>query len=116
MKQATARTARIAGLTLGAAGGFLLVEAPPIGLLVAVGAIVIMRAAGQGLAGLGAVLTGIGIVGIALLGRVKLTCDNPGPDTSCVAPTVDAYLFIAVGLLALGLACSVVAWRRVAAA
>lgn len=99
MRRATAGTATIAGLVLGVLVGFLLLEGPPIGLIVVVGAAVLVRAFGQALAGSAALLGGIGAAWLALLGRVKLTCMHD-PAISC--PSIDLYLVVAVALIAAG--------------
>ncbi len=98
-RHADARTAIVSGLTLGVVGGFLLLEAPPFGLAVAIGGAVLMRAYAQTLRGSGALLAGIGCVWLILLGRVKLECIGD-PAVSC--PSIDLYLVLGGVFLASG--------------
>ncbi len=99
----------LAGLVLGVLGGFLLLVIPPLGLAVVVSAFVVVSRTGRALPGLGGVLVGVGAVWAAFLGRVWLTCTG---EVGCVAPTIDAFLALGVGLLALGLMLSVLSAAR----
>lgn len=99
----------LAGLALGALGGFLLLVLPPAGLVLVVATIVLVSRTGRALPGLGGVLFGVGSVWAAFLGRVWLTCTA---EVGCFAPTIDAFLAIGVGLLALGLMLSVLSAAR----
>ena len=112
MRQSTIRVAWLAGLALGTTGGFLLLEGPVIGVPLVVAGAVIVRAAGQALAGSGGLLVGVGTIWLVLLGRMKVTCDADGPSGSCVAPGIDGYLAVAAVVLAAGIGLTVVAVRR----
>jgi hypothetical protein len=102
------RSAWLAGLTVGAGAGFLALELPVLGWLIAIaflaGGLVSRRllAAGAGL------LVGSGLTWTTLIGRVALTCRE-----RCWAPGIEPWLIVGGSLLATGLALSLVAaWRQ----
>jgi hypothetical protein len=109
VERAHARSSWLAGLVLGAGGGFLLVEFPTAGLVIVVGALVIVARAGRALPGLGGLLIGIGAVWIALFGRIKLTCTA---ETGCFAPSIDTYVAASIALFVTGLTLSGLALAR----
>ena len=109
MRRSTARTSWFAGFVIGILGGFVLLELPPLGLAIVAAAAVLSRKAGQAIAGASGLLVGLGLMWGATLGRVKLTCTN---DVGCTAPSIDAYLTVAIVLLALGAAMSTIAFGR----
>ncbi len=106
------RTAAFAGLTVGAISGILLLEWPPLGLLILVAYVVLARVARQALAGLGGSLIGVGAVWLVLFGRVKLSCDGTGPGGTCESPGIDAALLVALAVLLSGIGSWLLAARR----
>ncbi len=106
------RTATFAGLSVGAIGGFLLLEWPPIGLLIVVVYLVLARFARQALAGLGGSLISVGAVWLVLFGRVKLSCDRTGPGGTCESPGIDGILLVALAILLLGIGSWLLAAQR----
>ena len=109
MRRSTARSSWFAGLVIGTGGGFLLLEGPTLGMAILAAMAVLVRLAGQATAGVGGLLIGVGAIWVAALGRVKLTCTVAA---ECEAPTIDGYLAIGAGFLALGVVVSLVALAR----
>ena len=109
MRQSTARSSWFAGFVIGTGGGFLLLEGPTLGLAILVAMAVLVRLAGQATAGAGGLLMGVGAIWIAALGRVKLTCTAAA---GCTAPTIDGYLAVGAGFLAVGIVASLAALAR----
>ncbi|HEX4897255.1 MAG TPA: hypothetical protein VFV53_02735 [Candidatus Limnocylindrales bacterium] len=109
MKRSTARSSWFAGLVIGTGGGFLLLEGPTLGLAILAAMAVLARLAGQAIAGAGGLLMGVGAIWIAALARVKLSCTVAN---GCEAPTIDGYLAVGAGFLALGTVASLVALAR----
>jgi hypothetical protein len=70
---------------------------------------ILARLAGQATAGAGGLLIGVGATWVAALGRVKLACTVDG---GCEAPTIDGYLAIVAGFLAIGTVVSIAALAR----
>jgi hypothetical protein len=87
----------IAGLVVGVAGGFLALEFPTLGWLAAA---------------IGGLLTGIGACWLVLLGRVAITCQATGDELGCHAPGIEPWLAVGAGVLAIGLALTIVAFAR----
>jgi len=98
----------LAGLVVGVAAGFLTLEFPSLGWLLAIAFAVPAGIVGPRLAAVGGLVTGIGAVWIVLLGRVALTCRE-----GCQAPGIEIWLIFGGSVLAAGLTLSVIAaWRR----
>lgn len=112
MTRSTIKTAVLAGVAVGAVGGVLLLEGLSPTLLLLAVYVVFARRAGQGLAGLGGILVGVGATWVVLLGWVKLSCDSTAPSATCEAPNIDAFLIIALALLVFGVGLWVLAVRR----
>jgi hypothetical protein len=91
-----ARRGWIAGLVVGVAGGFLALEFPTLGWLAAA---------------IGGLLTGFGAIWLALLGRVAITC-RATDGFGCHAPGIEPWLAVGAGVLAIGLALTIVAFAR----
>lgn len=102
-------TSWLTGLTLGAGGGFLMLEFPTVGLAITVASIVIIWRSGSALAGAGGLLVGVGGMWFALFGRVALTCTEA---SGCEAPGIAIPVLIGAGLLATGLATSMASFAQ----
>lgn len=109
MRRSTAGSSWFAGFVVGTGGGFLLLEGPTLGLAILAAMAVLARLAGQAIAGAGGLLTGVGVIWVAALGRVKLTCTV---DAGCEPGAIDGYLAVGAGFLALGILASLVALAR----
>ncbi len=107
--RSSGRASWLAGLVLGGLGGFLLLVVPPGGLLLVVVAAVLVVRRGKALPGLGGVLVGVGVIWAFFLGRTWLTCTA---EVGCFTPTIDAFLAIGLGLLAIGVALSILSVVR----
>ena len=109
------RSSWIAGLAVGAAGGFLSLELPPPGWLImalfAIPAVIV----GPRAAAFGGLLTGAGAVWLGLLGRVALECQAPDGEIGCQAPGIEPWLAAGAAMLAIGIALTIFAvihsWR-----
>ena len=107
------RPSWLAGLTLGAVSGFLLLEFPILGVAIFAAAAILIRRVGGMVAGTGGLLVGLGGMWLALFGRVKLTCtEDATSGSSCIAPSIDTYLVISLVILAVGAAISIVVFAR----
>lgn len=107
-RRAGPRTTWISGLVIGVIGGAALLVFPALGIGVLIAMLLGVVRAGSPMAGLGGLLAGVGLGWTLLFGRVKLTCTATQPDgSSCVAPTIDAYLVLAVALLVIGVGVSI---------
>lgn len=105
-------SAWLAGVTVGATSGFLALELPPAGWLIAVAFLVGAVRTGRRLAALGGELAGFGGTWLVLLGRVALECAVPRSGFACSAPGIEAWLLLAGALLSGGLVLTVAAVRR----
>jgi hypothetical protein len=113
MRRSGAVPSWLAGLVLGALGGFLMVAFPTMGLVVLAGGVVIIAVAGRWMAGIGGLLVGVGSTWVALFVRVKLTCiDDPATGSSCEAPSIDGAIAVSVVVLTVGVAASGLALAR----
>jgi hypothetical protein len=92
-------SAWLSGATVGATGGFLALEGPmfgwPVLVAFAFGALVSSARA----AAIGGELLGVGLVWLALLGRVRLTCQAP----DCLALGTDPWLAAGAAMALVGL-------------
>ena len=103
------RESWLAGLILGAAGGFLMLEFPLLGLAICLAAAVVIWRTGSAMAGAGGLFVGIGGMWVFLFGRVALDCRS---ESGCTAPNIAAAVATSTGVLAIGLALSVLAVIR----
>jgi hypothetical protein len=95
------RSGWIPGLVVGAAGGMLSLVFPTVGWLIVAGFAVPALVGATRVAALGGLLTGIGAIWLALLGRVALQCRG---DEGCQAPNQESWLVAAALMLGIGLA------------
>jgi hypothetical protein len=89
----------LAGATVGATGGFLALEGPMFGWAILVAFAVPAIRSGTRAAAIGGELLGVGLVWLALLGRVGLTCHPP----DCRAPGIDLWLAAGAAMALVGL-------------
>lgn len=101
----------LAGLTVGAASGFLSLELPPAGWVIALGFLVGSLGSRERVAAIAGELVGFGGVWLALLGRVALQCRAPDGEIGCQAPGIETWLAAGGLLLAVGLALTAIAVR-----
>jgi hypothetical protein len=102
----------LAGVVVGMTAGFLTLEFPTLGWLLAVAFAVPAAVVGPRVAALGGLLAGIGAMWIVLLGRVALTCRATGSDLGCQAPGIEGWLAFGGGMLSVGILLTVLgAWR-----
>ena len=89
----------LAGATVGASGGLLALEAPVFGwpILVAFAFPAVLSSART--AAIGGELLGVGLVWLALLGRVGLTCHPP----DCLAPGMEPWFAAGAAMSLVGL-------------
>jgi hypothetical protein len=106
------RSGWIAGLAVGAAGGFASLEIPPIGWLIVILFAVPALIVGPRAAAIGGLLTGAGALWLVLLGRVALTCRAAAGEIGCQAPGIEPWLAAGGAMLAVGVALTVVAIRQ----
>lgn len=98
----------LAGFVVGVAAGFLTLEFPSLGWLLAIAFAIPAAIVGPRVAAIGGLLAGLGAVWTVLLARVAVTCRE-----GCEAPGIERWLIFGGGLLAAGLALSVIGvWRR----
>jgi hypothetical protein len=107
-----ARKGWIAGLVVGVAGGFLALEFPTLGWLILVLFAIPAAVVGPRAAAIGGLLTGFGACWLVLLGRVAITCQATGDELGCHAPGIEPWLAVGAGVLAIGLALTIVAFAR----
>lgn len=106
------RSGWIAGLAVGAAGGFLALELPTLGWLVVVLFAIPAAIVGPRAAAFGGLLTGFGGTWLVLLGRVAITCPPTGDEIGCHSPGIEQWLAVAATILAIGVVLTIVAARR----
>jgi hypothetical protein len=109
---ARTRSGWIAGLTVGAAGGFLALEFPSLGWLILLVFAVPAAIVGPRPAAIGGLLSGLGGVWLLLFGRVAITCEATGGEIGCHAPGIEQWLAAAAAILAIGLALTIVGGIR----
>ena len=110
----SSREGWIAGLAVGAAGGFLALELPILGWGIVVAFAVIAAVRGPRLPAEAGLLLGLGASWILLLGRGMLECDafNKVPGQGCIQPDLEPWLIGGGTMLALGVAGTVLAVGR----
>lgn len=106
------RQAWLAGASVGAAAGFLSLELPPAGWLIAGLFLVGSLRSPHRTAAVAGELVGFGGVWLALLGRVALQCQAPDGEIGCQAPGIEPWLATAGALLGVRLVLTAVAVRR----
>ncbi len=89
----------LAGLILGAGGGFLMLEFPLLGIAICIAAAVGIARKGRAIAGAGGLLAGVGGMWVALFGRVAIGCTT---DSGCTAPDIGSAVVVSAGILAIG--------------
>jgi hypothetical protein len=96
----------IAGLAVGAAGGFLALELPILGWEVVVAFAVIAGVRGPRLPAEAGLLLGLGASWVLVLGRGMLDCRafNEVPGQECIQPDLGPWLIAGGTMLALGVA------------
>jgi hypothetical protein len=102
------RSGWIAGLTVGAAGGFLALEFPSLGWLILLVFAVPAAIVGPRATAIGGLLSGLGGVWLLLFGRTAITCQATGEEIGCYAPGIETWVAVAAGILAIGLALTIV--------
>ena len=95
----------LAGLVLGIASGFLVIEVGVVGLAFVAASIALIAWKGPRLLALGGLLTGFGGLWMVLFARVTLTCgaDAFVPDPSCSTEDLTPWLVGSAAMLVLGL-------------
>ncbi len=107
-RRSGAASSWLAGLVLGALGGFCLFVFPVVGVVVLTGAALLVLRKGATLPGASGLLMGLGGIWVAVFGRVKLTCQAAD---GCTSPSIAGYLAAAAVVLAVGIILSVVSAR-----
>lgn len=102
------RSAWLAGVVVGAAGGFAALEAPPVGYGVLLAFAVPAVIGRTRLAALGGLLLGFGGAWALLLGRVAVTCRPP----TCLSPDIESWVAVGAGIGAAGLALTAISVLR----
>jgi hypothetical protein len=92
-------SAWLAGATVGATGGLLALEGPMFGWPILVAFAIPAVLSSTRAAAIGGELLGVGLVWLALLGRVGLTCHPP----DCLAPGMDPWLAAGAAMSLIGL-------------
>ena len=100
------------GFVVGVVAGFLSLELPPLGWLIAAAFAVPALIVGPRVASIGGLLTGSGAIWLVLLGRVGLMCRAPDGEIGCQAPGIEPWLAAGGVQLAVGLALTVIAVLR----
>jgi hypothetical protein len=109
---ARTRSGWIAGLAVGAAGGFASLEIPPVGWLIVILFAIPAAIVGPRAAAIGGMLTGVGALWLVLLGRVAITCNATDGEIGCQAPGIEPWLAAGGAMLAVGVALTIVAIRQ----
>ena len=99
------RQSWLAGLALGAIGGFLTLEFPVLGLAICLATAVVIWRTGRAMAGTGGLFVGIGGMWLLLFGRVALDCRVA---SGCTAPDIGTTVATSGGVLAIGLVVSAI--------
>lgn len=102
----------LAGMTVGAASGFLSLELPTAGWLIAAAFLVGSLRSARRVAAIAGELVGFGGAWLVLLGRVALECRAPDGEIGCQAPGIEPWLVAGAVLLGLGLVLTAVAVAR----
>jgi hypothetical protein len=97
------RESWLAGLTLGAAGGFLMLEFPLLGLAICLATAIVLWRLGSAMAGAGGLFVGIGAMWLLLFGHVALDCRG---EAGCTAPNIGSAVATSAGVLAIGVVLS----------
>jgi hypothetical protein len=106
------RTARLAGLVLGIADGFLSLEIPVIGLLLVCLALVLLGLRAGRAAGLGGLAIGFGGTWVAALLNERFQCST-GAWQGCTGGSLDVpYLVAGAVILAAGIGLTLISCLR----
>ena len=106
------RAGWLPGFVVGIAAGFATLEFPTVGWLVVVVFAILALILGPRVAAIGGLFTGLGAVWLVLLGRVALECRAPDGEIGCHAPGIEQWLAVGAGMLAIGVALTIVAVVR----
>jgi hypothetical protein len=108
------RSVFLAGLGVGAASGLLLAVWPTLGLLIAVGFAIPAAISRGRLAALGGLLVGLPSSWLAVIGFATARCAefNAQAGQGCIMADAGPWPAVALGLLLLGVGCSLAAARR----
>jgi hypothetical protein len=106
------RSGWTAGLVVGVTAGLATLEIPTLGWLLVIVFAIAAVVVGPRVAAIGGLLTGLGGVWLALLGRVALTCQAAGDELGCHAPGIEPWLAVGGAMLAAGIALTIVAGAR----
>ena len=109
------RTRWLAGLVVGAASGFVVLLAGPVGLLVALAFALSCVRAREALSPLAGLLTGVGSITLALIAVANARCTTVATTmsySSCTAPDLSTWVAIAGVSVLAGVALSMAAIRR----
>lgn len=99
----------VAGLILGAGGGFLVLEFPLLGIAICIASVVVIARRGRVVAGAAGLFVGVGAVWVALFGRVAIDCNA---DSGCTAPGIGTAVAVSALILAVGALISIIAAVR----
>ena len=104
----------LAGLVLGAASGFGVLELGVFGTVLLLASILVIAWKGPCLVAAGGLVTGCGALWTALLSRVALTCGAGAffPDPSCSTNDLTAWVTGSAAILVIGLVVSAAGLRR----
>jgi hypothetical protein len=104
----------LAGLVLGVASGFLLIELGVIGLAFLAVALVVISWKGPRLLAAGGLLTGSGVLWTVLFARVALTCGATAffPDPNCSTDDLTPWVASSAAIFIAGLLLSAFALAR----
>ena len=103
----SARRGWLAGLVVGGAAGFASLELGFFGWAIAAAFAVPALIVGPRLASISGLLSGSGVIWLALLGRVALTCRVIDNDNGCRAPGIEFWLAAGAAQLVIGVALGV---------
>ena len=105
----------MAGLVLGAASGFAILELGVFGTLLLLASVVLIAWKGPGLLATGGLVTGVGVLWTALFSRVALTCGVGAffPDPDCSTNDVALWIAGSGAVFVVGLVVSAAGLRRV---
>jgi len=113
VKRTRARSAWLAGLTVGVGAGALSLVIPVVGWTIGVAFLVGAVMSRAVAAGVGGFLLGGGGTWLALLAQADLRCRAAtGPDRECILPDGSPWVAAAVALLVVGGLATVMALRR----
>jgi hypothetical protein len=103
----------LAGLTIGAACGFLFGIWPTLGGVIALAFLAGVLLTRRRTAPMGGLLVGLPVVWLLLIGNANLACQRfrEVPGQGCEAPDVTGWFLVAIGLSVVGVALTLMAVR-----